>query len=265
MIMTALFDGMAESYDQEFTASRIGIIQREQVWQYLNKILPPDNKLDILELNCGTGIDAIKLASLGHRILACDISEEMLKIAQKNRPFNQTNPDFKVLDMNNISTDFPTKYDLIFSNFGGLNCLNDKEISVLLNKLPLLLKPGGRFIAVIMPKNCIIEMLYFILKLQFGNAFRRLSRKGIEVNLNGIKSKVYYYNPSYIKRHLNEKWTEKGRRGIGFMVPPSYLEFFFSKRTFFLNALKSIDVKIAPLCYTSSLSDHFLIDYKLKE
>lgn len=263
--MAAFFDEMAESYDREFTSSRIGKIQREQVWQYLNKFLPSYNKLDILELNCGTGIDAIKFASMGHRVLACDISEEMLKIAEQNRPANQKNIEFKVLDINKLTTDSPAKYDLIFSNFGGLNCLNNKEIGVLLNKLPLLIKPGGCFIAVIMPKNCIVEMLYFILKFQFRNAFRRLKRHGIEVNLKGRKSMVYYYNPSYFKRVLKPNWTEKGRRGIGFAVPPSYLESFFSKRTYLLNVLKYIDDKVAPLSFSALFSDHFLIDFKLKE
>ncbi|HMC96456.1 MAG TPA: class I SAM-dependent methyltransferase, partial [Flavobacteriales bacterium] len=70
------------AYDQEFTFSRIGTAQRRVVWEYLEGLLStPD--MDVLELNCGTGTDAVHLATKGHRVVATDISVEMLKAAHE--------------------------------------------------------------------------------------------------------------------------------------------------------------------------------------
>ncbi len=38
--------------------------------------------LDILELNCGTGEDAVLFSEKGFNIVATDVSEEMLKVTQ---------------------------------------------------------------------------------------------------------------------------------------------------------------------------------------
>ncbi len=57
--MNVAFDQLASAYDKEFSFSRIGILQRRQVWNYMNDMLLTSSPMDILELNCGTGIDAV--------------------------------------------------------------------------------------------------------------------------------------------------------------------------------------------------------------
>ena len=46
------------------------------VWDYLEKTFLDNNKLNILELNCGTGEDALWFAKQGHKVLATDLSEK---------------------------------------------------------------------------------------------------------------------------------------------------------------------------------------------
>ena len=50
---------------------------REQVYAHVNNYLKPGSS--ILELNAGTGIDAVHFASLGHRVHATDLSSGMIK------------------------------------------------------------------------------------------------------------------------------------------------------------------------------------------
>jgi ubiquinone/menaquinone biosynthesis C-methylase UbiE len=54
------FDALAGEYDKMFTTSLIGRAQREAVWDVLDRTFFPGEK--ILELNCGTGEDALHLA-----------------------------------------------------------------------------------------------------------------------------------------------------------------------------------------------------------
>jgi len=58
---------IGSDYDQIFTESLIGRAQRNAVWKILNRTF--SEKDNILELNCGTGEDAIHLASRGYRYL----------------------------------------------------------------------------------------------------------------------------------------------------------------------------------------------------
>ena len=81
--MQNAFDQIASSYDETFTYTEIGKKQRNIVWDYLKRTLPADTQLDILELNCGTGEDALFLANIGHSVTATDASEEMLNITNE--------------------------------------------------------------------------------------------------------------------------------------------------------------------------------------
>ena len=54
------FSSLAASYDDLFTRSTIGRAQRNVVWDVLLNAFEPGTR--ILELNCGTGEDALFLA-----------------------------------------------------------------------------------------------------------------------------------------------------------------------------------------------------------
>src|SRR4051794_10393322 len=77
----AAFDHIARDYDQIFTNSLIGRAQRNAVWEVLIKSFRKNE--NVLELNCGTGEDAIFLADKGVSVFACDASRQMIEIAEQ--------------------------------------------------------------------------------------------------------------------------------------------------------------------------------------
>ena len=89
--MNTAFDDTAHQYDHEFSWSPIGLIQRRMVWNFLEKELRTELSASILELNCGTGEDAVWLALNHQQILATDISGEMIKIAQQKACLQKVN------------------------------------------------------------------------------------------------------------------------------------------------------------------------------
>ena len=138
------FDHIASTYDSSFTRTPIGQLQRKQVWNYLEKITPQLKGLDILELNCGTGEDAVLFSEKGFNIVATDVSEEMLKVTQEK--VQQYSMQHKIsshyLDLDSFDDSmFEKKFDLIFSNFGGLNCINPESLKKLFDKIPGILSP----------------------------------------------------------------------------------------------------------------------------
>ena len=79
------FDSAAAGYDQAFTHSVIGRLQRRYVREQLAKILDTHQPKKILEVNCGTGEDALWLSAQNYEVTATDISEAMIGVAKSKR------------------------------------------------------------------------------------------------------------------------------------------------------------------------------------
>jgi ubiquinone/menaquinone biosynthesis C-methylase UbiE len=260
------FDHIATSYDSSYTNSPIGQLQRRQVWNYLQAITVELPGLDILELNFGTGEDADLFSERGFNIVATDISEEMLKITQeKVQQFSMQNKiSSQYLDLDSFDDSlFEKKFDLVFSNFGGLNCINPESLQKLLDRIPAILSPHGRFVGVIMPKLCAWETAYFLSKFQFKNAFRRLSKKSVDATSHGASGKTWYYSPSQIRKWAS-RFAVVTTKPVGIALPPSFLHSFFHKRRRFLASLNRMEKKLNAWSSLSGLADHYLIDLKLK-
>jgi len=259
--MKAAFDRVAKDYDAEFTFSETGKLQRRHILQYLDNKILNRGKLDILEINCGTGEDAIRFYKAGHSVLATDISGEMIRVGRSkiNSP-DVSGIEFRQLSFTGLDYDLmKTKYDLVFSNFGGLNCVDKEDLLKIFSNINGILKPGGRFVGVIMPHYCLWEIIYFSYKRQWKRVFQRAEKKAVEVDLSGEKVATWYYSPGQI-RNLANKFKLRGIIPIGIFLPPSFLEKFFKKKKIFLNTLDIIETILAHLPFLASVSDHFLFD-----
>ncbi|MCX7903494.1 MAG: class I SAM-dependent methyltransferase [Caloramator sp.] len=96
-----------------------------------------------LELGCGTGNMTLRLSNLGVKVVAVDLSEEMLNVAKnkvKNKGVIFINEDM-------VEIDFGKKFDFVFSFCDGLNYLiEDEELFNVLKKVYNHLKDDGFFI-----------------------------------------------------------------------------------------------------------------------
>ena len=81
----------------------------------------------ILELNAGTGVDAIFLADEGYKVYATDISDLMINEIQAKVKKQKAKISIKAvaLSFEEISNIEEDNFDAVVSNFGGLNCIND--------------------------------------------------------------------------------------------------------------------------------------------
>tara|TARA_R110000787_G_scaffold43892_2_gene107467 strand:+ start:41351 stop:42133 length:783 start_codon:yes stop_codon:yes gene_type:complete len=260
--METNFDVHAKNYNDIFTYSLIGKAQRSRVFHFLNKQNTLENKLHILELNCGTGFDANSFSNMGHTVLATDISSEMIKVAKQN--YKNPTIEFKQLDIRSItSTTFLDKFDFIFSNFGGLNCLSPKELKDFLSISDSLLKPNGNMALVLMPKNCLWERFYFLLKGEFKKIARRNTNQPILANVEGVQIPTWYFNPKDIISNASEKFKIVSLNPIGIAIPPSYLEPFFKNKKIFFKLLARKEKWLANK-FWAKYADHYLIVFQKK-
>ncbi|MEJ1239035.1 class I SAM-dependent methyltransferase [Chryseolinea sp. T2] len=260
------FDHIA-SYDSLLTKSVIGQLQRKQVWRYLQRVTPQFRGLEILELNCGANEDAMIFSERGVNLVATDISEEMLKVTtvRANQYSMQNRISSQFLDPESFDeTVFDKKFDLVFANFGGLNCLHPEAVKRLIHNLPSILAPGGRFIAVVTPKFCLWESLYFMMRLRFRHAFRRNTSRESVVQLGGVSFKSWYYNPAQIARWSEGRFKVVRKIPVGLLTPPVALEAKFQKHKPLIFRLSRWGRRLDSSSFFSGLADNFLIDLQLK-
>jgi hypothetical protein len=153
-------------------------------------------------------------------------------------------------------------YDLIFSNFAGLNCTG--ELNKVLQSFPSLLKSDGVVTLVILPKFCLWETMMF-LKGEFKTAFRRFfSSNGVKAKIDGEFFTCWYYNPSYIIKNTKDSFDVLSIEGLCTIVPPSYLENFPAKQPKFFKKLKAKEDKWKSKWPWKTIGDYYIISLKKK-
>lgn len=214
----APFDSIAKDYDRDFTNSLIGRMQRSRVRHFVKKTIGKQ-KISVLEINCGTGEDAIWFQANGHSIIATDISRTMINVAKKKTP----DIDFRACGFNELAQTFEgQKFDLIFSNFGGLNCIDRNELEQMQLTFNALLNENAWLIVVFIAQKSWIEQCYFRWKGQPEKSNRRM-----QVDQAVLTSSVFQNTWCYAVKDLEEIFSSfrlQHHYPVGIAIPPSYLE-----------------------------------------
>lgn len=255
------FDASANSYDETFTHSSVGVFQRKQVYRLLDGMDFFTNTKAVFEINCGTGYDAERIHNKGIKVFATDISKGMIEDALNKR---STDIQFEVMDCKNTHL-HPSflKSDTLFSNFGGLNCLSPEELRVFVKNIANTQKSGDQIAWVIMPKICMVESFYFLWKGSFSKMFRRNTNRALLVNVDGVAIPTYYHSPKALKKTLKEDYELQLVQTVAFFIPPSYMSNLFSKHSKLLKLLYKCDQYLGKLL-PAAWSDHFMIVGKRK-
>lgn len=256
----AVFDRLAASYDRDFTGSLIGRAQRNSVWKVLLRSFHP--KDNILELNCGTGEDAFFLASNDITVFACDASQQM--IARANQRLNLSSPPHRAtfyhLPTERIAElDQTVEWDGAFSNFSGLNCIED--LKPVANSLARLVRPGGHLLLCLSTRFCLIEILYYLRQGQISKAFRRCKGHSI-ARINDAVLPVYYPTIGMLRRTFAPHFRLRSQIGVGVTIPPSYLEPWAQQHPNFFRLLCRLETLFAHLPFFRTTGDHVLLCFE---
>ena len=253
----AQFNSSASSYDDEFTFSTIGKLQRERVYYWLNIIGFFSSSKKVFEINCGTGYDAEQFYQHGHQVLATDVSESMIAYAKGKR---SKRIEFKIQSFQEVAISSEvSNYNVLFSNFGGLNCINKGELINFFNKIASNQNQGQQLICVLMSKECWIESVYFFFKGEFSKMNRRNTNNGIGVTVKEEKVTTYYYLPEEVETILKPNYKIKLVKPIAVFLPPSYMEPFFKRNKIALQLLNKLEQIFGRFTYLANKADHYII------
>jgi len=257
------FTAQSDIFDDLYGSNTIINYKRERVRAHVLQYLNPGGT--ILELNSGTGEDAIYFAAKGHRVHATDISAGMqnqlkLKVEKHQLGDRVSNELCSYTNLSHLDNKGP--YDLIFSNFAGLNCTD--ELDKVLSSLSPLLNPSGVVTLVILPKFCLWETM-LLFKGKFRTAFRRFfSSNGRKAHIEGSYFKCWYYNPSYIISRLKNQFDVLSIEGLCTIVPPSYIENFAEKHSSTYEFMKRQEDKLKTKWPWKYIGDYYIISLRKK-
>ena len=250
------FDSIAEQYDDIFTTSRVGRAQRDAVWDVLREVFRAGQR--VLELNCGTGEDALFLSRMGLSVFACDASERMIAVAARRMAAEprgaQIQLEVRAIEQIGSLRD-RGPFDGVLSNFSGLNCVS--SLNEVAQELATLVRPGGWLVLCLSSRMCLWETLWYVAHGQPGRAVRRW--KGIAIgSLGKATVQVRYPTMRDIRRLFAPDFAVRRCKGIGVTVPPSYVEHLARRYPAALGQLQGLDARIAEWPIFRSIADHTL-------
>jgi len=250
------FERTAPSYDEEFetlpATARLRAITSGTALRHFK----PGGR--ILELNCGTGTDAVYLAENGLSVLATDASPAMLheaekKVAAKNLSSSITLQMLPFDDLGRLDGQF----DGAFSNMGGLNCT--PSLQPIAKELSRLLKPGAYLVACLLSDFCLWETFTFLLRGRIHEVFRRRARTGVSVTLHGIPSRVYYFSPLQVTQQFFPYFRRVSVIGLNIFSPPPSFRTVYKILGQARSVLEALDDATGRFYPFDRLGDHFLI------
>ena len=140
------FDNLAQKFAHNIYGTLKGQIRTSVLWRDLQQHIPDlqTKKLRILDAGGGFGFFSQKLAAMGHSVVLCDISAEMLHLAKEKIAQNETPLNIEIVNcaIQELNTEKFGQFDIILCH-AVAEWLTDAKAT--LKHLLSLLKDNGLF------------------------------------------------------------------------------------------------------------------------
>jgi ubiquinone/menaquinone biosynthesis C-methylase UbiE len=255
------FSRTAEKYDS-FAEDHPHLTRmRNKVYDHIGQYLPRGSS--ILELNAGTGTDAVQLAQRGYFVHATDIAPGMLdrlrdKVQGLNLQDHITWEERSFLALDDVPG---APFDAVFSDLGGLNCVYD--LSPVVQQLPKILRVGGLVTWVLMPRICLWEWME-VFRGNFRLAFRRLTQQAVRANLEGLQFDVYYFSPRQVIDWFGEDYDVLALEGLSVITPTAESKNLAKSYPGLYRVLSWLDDKLSPHRPWYGWGDFYILTMRYK-
>lgn len=127
------------SQEHDMASRRFAIVEEHVRW--IHQHVLQERPARILDLGCGPGLYASRLAKLGHSCVGIDYSPASIEYAKEQAAEQQLDCNYVNGDMR--TTDFGAGFDLAMMVFGELNVFHPSDARTILKKARAALAPGG--------------------------------------------------------------------------------------------------------------------------
>ena len=250
---SVVYDAFGENHDN---LTRM----RQKVYDHIGAFHKSDSFL--LELNAGTGLDASQMVARGYRVHATDLSSGMVAEAKEKVSRLGLEGQLSVQQCSFTELDQVTvgPFDGIYSNFGGLNCIED--LTAVTRHLPTLLKSGGVVSWVIMPPICPWELSLIVKDVRV--ATRRLRRGGIVANVEGVQFKTSYFSVNQVRRAFGSRFHQVRLEALSLLTPTADNKTFAQNHPTLYQTLVKLDDTLSQWPLFNRWGDFFILSMRFE-
>ena len=250
------FDSVAADYDGP--RGNNALIQRMRItlWDTVATELPVGSRL--VDLGCGTGLDAGEFASRGYSVLATDWSPAMVartreRAARQGLEERLTAAHVGIQQLERLEGEF----DGMYSNFGPLNCAPD--LPAVAAECARLLRPDGCLVFSVIGRICPWEVGHYALRGRFKRAAVRAAQCATAVGMNGHTIWTWYHLPREFYRAFSQHFVLDRYQALSLFLPPPYLVDFYERHPRLSARLGQLDDRMGGWPLLRDMGDHFLI------
>lgn len=250
------FDSVAADYDGPRGNNELIQRMRLTLWDTVGNTFSAGSRL--LDLGCGTGIDAAEFARRGYNVVATDWSPQMVERTRARANEHGLTARMKAMHVGVHQLDrLDDTFDGIYSNFGPLNCAPD--LGAVATECARLLRPGGTLVFSVIGRLCPWEFGYYTLKGRFKRAVVRAARGATAVGMNRHTIWTYYYFPREFYRAFASHFSLESYRALSLFMPPPYLVDTYRRHRVGCERMGRLDDRLGALPILRDMGDHFLI------
>jgi SAM-dependent methyltransferase len=254
------FDAAAPVYDEEFESAPATSRLRSIVSSLVLGVVRPGDHL--LEINCGTGTDAVDLGSRGLCVLATDASPRMIEATREKIRLRNLEHTVEplLLPFERLRELDGRVFDGVLSNMGGLNCA--QTLSPVAGDLGRLVRSGGHAVLCLLSPFCLWETAAFLLRGCWNDAFRRRTGRPLRVVVHGEAIDVYYHSPSSVVRSFSPWFHHVRTCGLNILSPPPSSRRAYERLGEARRVLEWLDDRLWDVYPFSHMGDHVVIVLK---
>lgn len=254
----AAFDSVAASYDGPRGNNALIQDMRREMWRWLDASFP--ERCDLLDLGCGTGLDAVRMAMCGHTVLAADWSPRMVERTQERAAAAGLSDRVRTAaigahELQRIEG--RSIFDGVYSNLGPLNCLPD--LAPVSRECSRLVRPGGHLVFTVIGRWCPWEIAHYAARADWTRIRVRFSRGMTPVGMNGHTVWTRYWTPRELYRKFARDFALVHYRAVCLFAPPPYMTSLKDRHPAWFERLWRWDRRSGGWPLLRSLGDHFLI------
>src|SRR5262249_29595416 len=144
MSVQSFYDGLAPIYHLIYPDWEASIQRQASALDCLIREYWGAEKLQILDVACGIGTQALGLAGLGHTVTGCDLSHAAIERARVEANQRGLSIEFSIADMRELPARFHGKFDVVIACDNAVpHLLSDGELLRAFEQMFACTRPGG--------------------------------------------------------------------------------------------------------------------------